>query len=125
MRIAFVAAAALLAAGFARADGPQMPRAVPPAYTQECGSCHVAYPPGMLPARSWQRIVAGLENHYGSDASLEPPVVQALGHVRAIRDNGTVEAQPAAGSIRMIGICCSGAAVERLADWLLTNLSWF
>ncbi|NML15911.1 hypothetical protein [Azohydromonas caseinilytica] len=32
-------------------------RGVPllPAYRQECGSCHVAYPPGMLPAASWQR----------------------------------------------------------------------
>ena len=78
MRLAFVAAAALLAAGFARADGPQMPRAVPPAYTRECGSCHVAYPPGMLPARSWQRIMTGLENHYGSDASVEPAVVRDL-----------------------------------------------
>ena len=35
-------------------SGRAMPATVPPAYVQECGSCHAAYPPGMLPARSWQ-----------------------------------------------------------------------
>lgn len=70
---------AAVAATGARADGgPRMPRAVPPAYTQECGSCHLAYPPGMLPARSWQRIMTGLENHYGSDASLDAATVRQL-----------------------------------------------
>ncbi|MBZ8141867.1 cytochrome C [Rubrivivax gelatinosus] len=43
-----------------------------PAYEQECGgSCHVAYPPGMLPAESWKRVMNGLDRHYGSDASLD------------------------------------------------------
>lgn len=60
------------------ADGVAMPRAVPPAYRQECASCHVAYPPGMLPARSWQRVMNGLERHYGTDASLDPATVQQL-----------------------------------------------
>ena len=27
-----------------------------PKYQQECAACHVAYPPGMLPADSWQRL---------------------------------------------------------------------
>lgn len=54
------------------ADGPLMPRTVPPSYLQECGACHTAYPPGMLPAASWRRIMDGLADHYGSDASLTP-----------------------------------------------------
>lgn len=70
---------AALAATGARADGgARMPGAVPPAYAQECGSCHLAYPPGMLPARSWQRILSGLEQHYGSDASLDAATVRQL-----------------------------------------------
>lgn len=61
------------------ADGGRaMPRSVPPAYTQECGACHVAYPPGLLPASSWQRVMGGLERHYGSDASLDPALTQQL-----------------------------------------------
>jgi mono/diheme cytochrome c family protein len=62
----------------ARADGPLMPLRVPPAYTQECGACHTAYPPALLPARSWKRVMGGLEQHYGSDATLDPKTLQQL-----------------------------------------------
>ncbi|WP_413816680.1 diheme cytochrome c [Piscinibacter gummiphilus] len=63
----------------ALADGGRaMPRSVPPAYTQECASCHVAYSPSMLPARSWQRVMSGLERHYGTDASLDAATLQQL-----------------------------------------------
>lgn len=55
-----------------------MPADVPPAYVQECGSCHVAYPPALLPAKSWQRVMAGLEQHYGSDASLDAATQRQL-----------------------------------------------
>jgi len=45
---------------------------LPPAvYTQECGSCHLAFPPNLLPKTSWQRVMNGLDKHYGSDASLD------------------------------------------------------
>lgn len=74
-----IAALGLAAMGAAHADsGRLMPREVLPAYTQECAACHTAYPPGMLPAPSWQRIMGGLENHYGSDASLDPATVKQL-----------------------------------------------
>lgn len=44
----------------------------PPAvYIQECGSCHLAFPPSLLPKASWQRVMNGLDKHYGSDASLD------------------------------------------------------
>ena len=63
----------------AQADsGRMMPRSVPPAYTAECASCHVAYPPGLLPARSWQRMMGGLDKHYGSDASLDAATTQQI-----------------------------------------------
>jgi len=65
----------------ARADGGGrlMPAGAPPAYAQECAACHVAYPPSLLPARSWQRIMSGLGQHYGTDASLDAATVQQLG----------------------------------------------
>lgn len=69
----------LLATLNAWADGARrMPAAVPPAYTQECAACHTAYPPALLPARSWQRIMSGLDQHYGTDASLDAATVQQL-----------------------------------------------
>jgi len=49
-----------------------------PLYQQECASCHAAFPPGVLPATSWQRILDNLARHYGTDASLDPPAVKAL-----------------------------------------------
>lgn len=49
-----------------------------PAYKQECAACHVAYPPGMLPASSWQRLMSNLGRHYGIDASLDPATVKEL-----------------------------------------------
>ena len=60
------------------ADGRLMPAQVPPVYKQECAACHMAYPPGMLPAASWQRIMLGLDKHYGSDASMSPDQVQQV-----------------------------------------------
>lgn len=60
------------------ADVPLMPAQVPSVYKQECAACHTAYPPGLLPAASWRRIMGGLDRHYGSDASLEPAQVQQV-----------------------------------------------
>ena len=54
---------------------------VPPnaAYQAECASCHVAYPPQLLSAASWRGIMAGLDKHFGSDASVEPALTQEIG----------------------------------------------
>jgi hypothetical protein len=38
----------------------------------ECGSCHMAFPPTMLAATDWLWIMSRLEDHYGTDASVEP-----------------------------------------------------
>jgi hypothetical protein len=41
-----------------------------PQYLEECGSCHFPYQPGLLPARSWTKVMAGLEEHFGENAEL-------------------------------------------------------
>lgn len=40
-------------------------------YQEECGSCHLAYPPQLLPPPSWRRIMDGLEDHFGENAELD------------------------------------------------------
>jgi hypothetical protein len=40
-------------------------------YKKECGSCHFAYQPGLLPSKSWDKMMLNLSDHFGSDASLE------------------------------------------------------
>jgi len=40
-------------------------------YVDECGACHYAYPPGFLPASSWQGIMLGLEDHFDENAETD------------------------------------------------------
>lgn len=42
-----------------------------PVVKDECGSCHHAFAPSMLPASSWQRMMGDLKNHFGDDASVD------------------------------------------------------
>lgn len=49
-----------------------------PLYAAECGSCHFAYQPGLLPARSWEKMMAGLDDHFGENAELGPDVLATL-----------------------------------------------
>jgi cytochrome c553 len=71
----------LLAASHAAlADDDRRTPAAPllPTYVQECAACHVAFPPRMLPADSWRRLLGNLPRHYGTDASLEAATVNEL-----------------------------------------------
>jgi hypothetical protein len=69
MRTLLIAALLGLASMHAIADKPRLPP--DPTYKAECGSCHVPYPPKLLPAQSWRGLMARLDRHFGSDASLD------------------------------------------------------
>ena len=72
-------AALLLAAPLARADGGSRPFVPPlPRYAQECGACHLPYPPGALPAASWQGLLQDLPHHFGTDASVDAATLAEL-----------------------------------------------
>ena len=47
-------------------------------YRQECGSCHIAYPPQMLSAKSWNLVMGNLGDHFGDDASVGVETGQRL-----------------------------------------------
>ena len=49
-----------------------------PQYKRECDSCHVAYPPTLMPAASWKRIMGNLPKHFGTDASLDPTTLKEI-----------------------------------------------
>lgn len=49
-----------------------------PVVKEECGSCHLAFAPSMLPARSWQRMMGKLDNHFGDNASLDPATAEKI-----------------------------------------------
>ena len=69
-----VLAFSLPAGGEARGDGGDdvLPRLTHKAWQQECASCHLAYAPSMLPRASWRKIMGGLDQHFGDNASLDP-----------------------------------------------------
>jgi hypothetical protein len=74
------AVALSIAAFSAHAESQAASRVAPlPKYQQECSACHIAFPPGMLPATSWQRVMAGLNKHYGVDASLDAVSAREMG----------------------------------------------
>jgi len=43
-------------------------------YRKECGACHFAYLPGLLPARSWRRVLERLNDHFGESIELSAEV---------------------------------------------------
>lgn len=77
---AFAAFAAIALPSLASAEEEQQSRSVTPLpkYQQECAACHIAYPPGMLPAQSWRRILNDLDHHFGANASLDPASVKQI-----------------------------------------------
>lgn len=73
-----------------------------PLYKQECAACHMAYPPGMLPASSWQAIMISLPKHHGSDASLDAASVSKL-NAWLTANAAPVSARPAQDRITRAG----------------------
>lgn len=52
--------------------------ALSPTYVEECGSCHIAFPPALLSADSWKAVIAGLDRHFDDDASLDPATTRQI-----------------------------------------------
>ncbi len=56
--------------------GPQLPDNA--LWRSECGDCHLAYHPTLLPARSWVALLDGQEDHFGEDLALDEETVAKL-----------------------------------------------
>ncbi len=68
----------LLASGVAVSDdggkwfkhAPGVPPVENTLYEEECGSCHFAFQPALLPGASWKKLMSNLDNHFGENAEL-------------------------------------------------------
>ena len=95
--------AGALAAGLMAANAVLSARPVPglpvaqidPTTADECGACHMVYHPALLPAASWQALMAGLPDHFGEDASLDPATAAQIEGWLATHAAETVETLPA------------------------------
>lgn len=75
-----VITAMLIGISSAHADNKKFePTTLLKSYQTECAACHLAYPPGMLPAQSWVHLMKGLETHYGTDASIDADTIREIG----------------------------------------------
>lgn len=45
---------------------------------KECGQCHMAFQPGLLPAASWERMMGNLADHFGDNAALSADKTSAI-----------------------------------------------
>jgi len=85
MRTTALAVAAVLTAGLAAfvapgqaGAGERLPPAADPLLRKECGDCHMAFAPQMLPRRSWVALMNGLDDHFGEKATLPAAARQAI-----------------------------------------------
>lgn len=47
-------------------------------YETDCGDCHLPYHPSLLPAKSWEQILATLDDHFGEDATISADAVNEI-----------------------------------------------
>lgn len=64
-------AALILCSTMAHADGVKISVPDNPKWKEECGSCHIAYPPQLLIAENWQRLMGSLDRHFDANAMLD------------------------------------------------------
>lgn len=87
-------------------------------YVSECGACHAAFAPGLLPARSWRKMMAELANHFGEDASLDEPQYFAI-----LKELETLAADGSYADMRMRRIRAAIAPGE--APQRITRTAYF
>jgi len=78
------------------ADNLPIAADAPPAFKTECGSCHIAFPPSLLVADDWQRVMTNLDKHYGDNASLDAKSRQDIEDF-LLRHGGTEKKRAGAG----------------------------
>lgn len=65
------------------------------AYAAECGDCHEAFHPSLLPRATWAGMMAGLSDHFGEDASLPQATAEKLAAYLDANASETWDTRPA------------------------------
>jgi cytochrome c553 len=81
----------------AQADNLPIASDAPASFKAECGSCHLAFPPSLLIADDWQRVMANLDNHYGDNASVDDKTRQEIERF-LLRHGGSAKKKAGAGN---------------------------
>lgn len=81
-------------------------------YSEQCGACHLAYPPNLLPAESWRQIMAGLGDHFGDNAELPAESAKTISDYLIENAADTAAARGSSKLLRGTG----GAAPLRITE---------
>lgn len=52
-------------------NGSSLKKVNHPVYKEQCGECHFAYQPELLPSASWKKILENLDDHFGDSVELD------------------------------------------------------
>lgn len=88
-----------------------------PTWSAECGDCHLPYPPDLLPARSWTRMIDGSADHFGEDLALAPETRSTI--------RGWLEARAAERDATEHAWRIHRSVPEDLAPQRITELDWW
>lgn len=101
LTIGMLAVAAAMATATVRAES--VPGVKNATYSKECGSCHMAYPPALLPARSWQKLMTGLHEHFNENAELPADTAKTISDYLAANAADKVLGEVASKVMRSAG----------------------
>ena len=63
--------ALVLGCNMAYADSGKFSVPDHPKWKEECGSCHIAFPPQLLTGDTWKSLMGGLDRHFDANAMLD------------------------------------------------------
>ena len=86
--------------------------ATDPTYTNTCADCHFAYPPELLPGRSWDAILAKLDKHFGESIELDAKQTKAIKDYLDANGADKSTARRAVSIMRSIGDTTPGRITE-------------
>lgn len=96
------------------AQAPKQTAADPGAkWKAECSSCHMAYPPGYLPERSWRKLMSGLDKHFGENAGLDAATAREITDYLV---SNSAEKSGDRRSSRFLGSLPAGATPLRISE---------
>lgn len=109
-------AGALLASGGGGEEGGggrNLPPVANAKWKAECSSCHMLYHPALLPERSWQKMMTGLDKHFGENASLD---AQTRDEIAAFLAANSADKQNGRRSQRILQSIPAAAAPLRISE---------
>lgn len=82
-------------------------------WREECGSCHGVFHPSLLPARSWQKMMAEQDQHFGDDLGLD---AATTADVLAFMVANAAEGHPTEAAYKLERSIPASAAPQRITE---------